>query len=161
MPSTGRSSSCRGVHPEDREAGAVGGRHHGCRLRRPQRRGAQAADRCPVAGRVGAAEGGQDHGVGMRAEGFGEDPVERGGGGVGEALVLEQEGDGGLRVDGQGVAPAQLVERGVEVVAGVRGGGVAQAPVEELAVLGVHHRSLPRSRRRLAMMLRWISALPP
>ena len=33
--------------------------------------------------------------------------------------------------------------------------------LEEGEVVGVHQRSSPRSRRRRAMMLRWISALPP
>ena len=36
-----------------------------------------------------------------------------------------------------------------------------QAPLEQAAVLAVHQRSSPRSRRRRAMMFRWISALPP
>ena len=39
--------------------------------------------------------------------------------------------------------------------------GVAEAPLEELQVVAVHQRSFPRSRSRRAMMLRWISALPP
>jgi hypothetical protein len=43
----------------------------------------------------------------------------------------------------------------------VVGGGVAQALLEELTLLAVHQRSAPRSSRRRATMLRWISALPP
>ena len=37
----------------------------------------------------------------------------------------------------------------------------AEAALEQLEVGAVHQRSLPRSSRRRAMMLRWISALPP
>ena len=64
-------------------------------------------------------------------------------------------------VGGEGVLPAELVEGGVEVGARRRRGGVLDALGEELALLGVHHRSGPRSRSRRATMLRWISALPP
>ena len=37
----------------------------------------------------------------------------------------------------------------------------AQAALEQLEVVALDHRSFPRSSRRRAMMLRWISALPP
>ena len=40
-------------------------------------------------------------------------------------------------------------------------GGVTDAALEERALGRLHQRSAPRSRRRRAMMLRWISALPP
>ena len=40
-------------------------------------------------------------------------------------------------------------------------GGVPDAALEERALGRLHQRSAPRSRRRRAMMLRWISALPP
>ena len=53
------------------------------------------------------------------------------------------------------------VDRGVERVAGVLLGGGAQAALEQLEVFAFDHRSFPRSSRRRAMMLRWISALPP
>ena len=39
--------------------------------------------------------------------------------------------------------------------------GVAQRSFEQLEVVAVDHRSFPRSSSRRAMMLRWISALPP
>ncbi len=61
----------------------------------------------------------------------------------------------------EGFGPAELVEGRVEGRAGVLVDGVAQASLEQLEVLAVHQRSLPRSSRRRAMMLRWISALPP
>ncbi len=52
--------------------------------------------------------------------------------------------------------------RGVERVAGVLLGGRAQAALEQLEVVAFErHRSFPRSRSRRAMMLRWISELPP
>ena len=70
------------------------------------------------------------------------------------ALELEEDGDGLLRVLRQRVAPADLEQRRVERLAGVRLDGVAQAPLEDLPVPAVHQRSLPRSSRRRAMMLR-------
>ena len=69
--------------------------------------------------------------------------------------------DRGARVGGQGVTPAELVEGGVERVAGVAAVAWPQALGEQLAVVGVHQRSVPRSSSRRATMLRWISALPP
>ena len=77
------------------------------------------------------------------------------------ALVLEDGGDRRGRIGREGVLPAQLGQRGVEVGTRRRGRGVLDALGEELALLLVHHRSGPRSRRRRATMLRWISALPP
>jgi hypothetical protein len=90
-----------------------------------------------------------------------QDVVERGGRDVRGALELEQDRHGGAPVDGERVLPAELVERGVERRAGVLRGGVAEAALEEVEVGAVHQRSFPRSRSRRAMMLRWISALPP
>ena len=56
----------------------------------------------------------------------------------------------------------ELVERGVERGARcARSVAWREAALEQLEVVAVHQRSLPRSSRRRAMMLRWISALPP
>ena len=52
-------------------------------------------------------------------------------------------------------------ERGVQRVAGVLFRRVAQAALEQLEVVPFDHRSFPRSRSRRAMMLRWISEVPP
>ncbi len=50
-------------------------------------------------------------------------------------------------------------QRGIDVVGG---DGEGQRAREQLQVrAGQRHRSVPRSSRRRAMMLRWISALPP
>ena len=64
-------------------------------------------------------------------------------------------------VGAQRVAPAEVVERGVErrTVGGL--GGVPDAALEQGALGRLHQRSAPRSSSRRAMMLRWISALPP
>jgi hypothetical protein len=40
-------------------------------------------------------------------------------------------------------------------------GGTAKARREQLALSRVHQRHEPRSRSRRAMILRWISAVPP
>ena len=49
----------------------------------------------------------------------------------------------------------------VQRVAGVLFRRVAQAALEQLEIVSFDHRSFPRSRRRRAMMLRWISEVPP
>ena len=90
-----------------------------------------------------------------------DDAVEGAGGGAGLALEGEQQRHRRPPVDLERVGPAQLGQGGVERGAGVALGGVAEAPLEQLQLLAVHQRSLPRSSRRRAMMLRWISALPP
>ena len=69
--------------------------------------------------------------------------------------------DTAARVERERVVPAELRDRGVERLAGVLLGGEAQAALEQFEVFAVDHRSFPRSSRRRAMMLRWISALPP
>ncbi len=67
----------------------------------------------------------------------------------------------GARIGGEGVAPSQLVEGDIEGGTRLLGRGLSEAPLEQAALLAVHQRSSPRSRRRRAMMFRWISALPP
>ncbi len=78
-----------------------------------------------------------------------------------EALELEEGRHRRVRVVGERVAPAQFVEIGVELSSGVTLCRRAEAALEQLEVGAVDHRSSPRSSRRRAMMLRWISALPP
>jgi hypothetical protein len=80
---------------------------------------------------------------------------------VGRALRREQDAHRRLRVVGESVGPAQLEQHVVEGVGLGRGDRLVERRREELAVLLVHQRSAPRSRRRRATMLRWISALPP
>ena len=77
------------------------------------------------------------------------------------ALLLEQGRHGRRGSAEQRLVPAELVEGAVEGRA--RGGpaGPAEAPLEQVALVVVHHRSAPRSSRRRAMMFRWISAVPP
>ena len=62
---------------------------------------------------------------------------------------------------GQRVGPPQIVECGVERRRRWSGRWRRAGSARTGEVLGVHHRSFPRSRRRRAMMFRWISALPP
>ena len=90
-----------------------------------------------------------------------EDIVEGGGRRVGTPLKLEEHRHRNAPVDLQRVTPTQLTEGHVELLPALALGCAAQAPLEELALGAVHHRSVPRSSRRRAMMLRWISALPP
>jgi hypothetical protein len=114
--------------------------------------------------RVDAAQPGQhDGGAGGRVEPQGRqhDGVEGRRRGAGRPLPLEEQRHGGPWVVGQGVAPPQVVEGGVEGRSGVVAGGGLQAGGEQPALVGVHQRSAPRSSRRRATMLRWISALPP
>ena len=66
---------------------------------------------------------------------------------------------GGRR--GQRVAPAEVVEGSVERRTSGCFRGVAHPALEERALRRLHQLSAPMSRRRRAMMLRWISALPP
>src|SRR5438105_3862986 len=56
---------------------------------------------------------------------------------------------------------AGRVEGVVERLAGVAGACLGKAGTKELELLAVHYASAPRSSRRRATMLRWISALPP
>ena len=132
---------CRGPAPSDapsasRPGGVDGperGQHHRRRRRRAARRGRRRAPTSSA-----------DDVRGRRA------------------LELEQRGDRGLGVHARASLPAQLGERGVERRRRSWSSVACWRPVgEQLALGGVHHRSVPRSRRRRAMMLRWISALPP
>ena len=79
------------------------------------------------------------------------------------ALELEQESTTAARGSiGQRVQPAELGERGVERRTRVRLGRVARGFARRARrSVAVHQRSFPRSSSRRAMMLRWISALPP
>ena len=61
----------------------------------------------------------------------------------------------------QRVTPADAVQDVVDPCPGVRGHGVAQRAPEQGEIVVVHQRLLARSSRRRAMMLRWISELPP
>ncbi len=131
----------RGGEPADGEAGAV---EPARRARGPERRQHEP-------GRVGD----------VQPEGAREHPVERGRGAVARALHLEEDGHRRPGVLRQRVGPPERVERRIERRAGVRLHGVAQAPLEQRALGAVHQRSLPRSSSRRAMMLRWISAVPP
>ena len=59
------------------------------------------------------------------------------------------------------LGPAQLVEDVVDRVDVPCLDGVAERALEELLFAPVHHVSGPSSSSRRAMMLRWISAVPP
>ena len=118
------------------------------------------------AGRGPAVDGGQEHGgvvVDLEPErvrsGRGPRAPD---GGAGLALELEQQRHRRPPVDRRARRPAQLGQGGVELGSGAALGRMAQAACSNSSSsLGVHQRSLPRSSRRRAMMLRWISAVPP
>ena len=106
---------------------------------------------------------GQDDGGPTRArpQRGGQQPVERARRGVRRPEALEEDGDGGGAVGVQRIGPSQILQRGIERGTAGAARGVADTGHEEGALRGLHQRSAPRSRRRRAMMLRWISALPP
>ena len=81
--------------------------------------------------------------------------------GVVRPLEFEQDRYRVALVDRERVAPTEVDERGVESGPGVHRGRVADAAGEERADVSIHYRSSPRSRSRRAMMLRWISEVPP
>ena len=64
-------------------------------------------------------------------------------------------------IAGSTTADVALDEGRVEGGAVVAVGRGPEAALEQLEVLAGDHGSFPRSSRRRAMMLRWISALPP
>ncbi len=94
-------------------------------------------------------------------EGADHDLVERGGRAARLSLRFEEDGDRGLRVRRQGVRPAERGQRAVECGTVMICHRPLQALGQQLALDCLHHRSAPRSRSRRAMMLRWISMLPP
>ncbi len=73
----------------------------------------------------------------------------------------KRSGDGGPTIGRQRIAPSEVVERAVEGLATPGLDGAGHAAREERELLVLHHRSSPRPSRRRAMMLRWISELPP
>jgi hypothetical protein len=91
----------------------------------------------------------------------GDHAVERRRGDARLALQFEEPGDRSARIEGQRVVPPELGDRGVELGAGVLLGRSAQAALEQLEVVILDHRSFPSSSNLRAMMLRWISELPP
>jgi len=148
-----------------REVGGVDDEHgvssdHGRAVMTLEATGAQAPDGHAVAGRVPTPEAREHHG-GVHSQRAGEDDVKGGRRGVGPPLLLEQRRHHSLAVGLQGVPPPELVEGVVERLAGVAGACLGKAGPKELELLAVHYASAPRSSRRRATMLRWISALPP
>jgi hypothetical protein len=97
----------------------------------------------------------------LRAERGGQQPVECGGVDDGRPLCLEKQRDGRAPVGHQSIPPPELVERCVERLVAARLGGAADAASEELKLGRFHQRSSPSPSNLRAMMLRWISALPP
>ena len=102
----------------------------------------------------------EDHRA-VDAQGAAHDGVESRRGGVGHSLQLEERRHRCSPVDPQCVPPPELVEGVVEGLAGMARARLLQAGPEKLELLAVHQASAPRSSRRRATMLRWISALPP
>ena len=80
---------------------------------------------------------------------------------MGRTLRLEEHGDRRRRIGRQRVTPTDVVQRGVERLGGARLGRTADRGGERLALRLIHQRSSPSARSLRAMMLRWISALPP
>ena len=115
-------------------------------------------------GWVGSSETWEHHclrGAGFNAKTRHHDIVESRRDRVGRTLELEESRNGALWVSGQGFTPPEIVERLVQNRGAVDRHRMTDAPVEERSLLWVHQRSVPRSRSLRAMMLRWISAVPP
>ena len=166
MPCTGRTRQTGRGGVEHERPAADRGRHEQ-RRSVADRTEDEAVDAEAIAvdptGCVAATGRREHHGARRRVEpeALQHHGAERTGRGSGPALLLERQRHGVGPVARQGVVPTELAERLVERGARRRRHDVRQAPLEQLAVLGVHQRSSPRSSRRRAMMLRWISALPP
>ncbi len=114
-------------------------------------------------GRLARTERGQhrDHRFGGDPERIRDHDVECGAGRVGTAQHLEEDRDRRAPVGRQRITPSELLEGVVECLPRARRGGVSKALSEDMELALVDHASAPRSRRRRATMLRWISMVPP
>jgi hypothetical protein len=99
--------------------------------------------------------------VELPTDGEGDDVVERRGRRTRFTLELEQPRHRRSLIERERVVPPQLPQRDVQRLARVLLRCIAEAAFEQLEVVPFDHRSFPRSSNRRAMMLRWISAVPP
>jgi hypothetical protein len=148
------SATGPGHHPS---SGAVGQR------RRPDAADHDGASDDPAGGEPFTERGQHraDRRAPLQPQAGAEHGVECRGVGVGPAELFEQGRHRHGGIHRQRLVPSDLVKGAIE--GGAAGGfaGVPKGPLEQPPVVRVHHRSDPRSRRRRAMMFRWISAVPP